>query len=53
MSDLVIRRNQLLSMQTIDNDRIQILPASLHPTIKPMLTTIKIKLPSQNKSSLN
>lgn len=36
MSDLVIRRNQLLSMH-----RIQILPASLHPTIKPMLTTIK------------
>ncbi|CAK2302808.1 transposase [Vibrio crassostreae] len=41
MSDLVIRRNQLLSMQTMEKNRIQILPASLHPTIKPMLTTIK------------
>ncbi|NOJ15867.1 IS110 family transposase [Vibrio splendidus] len=41
MSDLVIRRNQLLSMQTMEKNRIQILPASLHPTIKPVLTTIK------------
>ncbi|CAV18725.1 Partial transposase; IS110 family [Vibrio atlanticus] len=41
ISDLVIRRNQLLSMQTMEKNRIQILPASLHPTIKPMLTTIK------------
>ncbi|WP_210451496.1 IS110 family transposase, partial [Vibrio crassostreae] len=41
MSDLVIRRNQLLSMQTMEKNRIQILPASLHATIKPMLTTIK------------
>lgn len=41
MSDLVIRRNQLLSMQTMEKNRIQILPASLHSTIKPMLTTIK------------
>lgn len=41
MSDLVIRRNQLLSMQTMEKNRIQILPVSLHPTIKPLLTTIK------------
>lgn len=41
MSDLVIRRNQLLSMQTMEKNRIQILPKSLHSTIKPMLTTMK------------
>ena len=41
MSDLVIRRNQLLSMQTIEKNRIQVLPKSLHSTIKPMLTAMK------------
>ncbi|POC36849.1 IS110 family transposase [Vibrio vulnificus] len=41
MSDLVIRRNQLLSMQTMEKNRIQILPKSLHSTIKPILTAMK------------
>ncbi|PTC01853.1 IS110 family transposase [Vibrio mediterranei] len=41
MSDLVIRRNQLLSMQTMEKNRIQILPRCLHSTIKPMLTAMK------------
>ena len=41
MSDLVIRRNQLLNMQTMEKNRIQILPKSLHSTIKPMLTAMK------------
>ena len=41
MSDLVIRRNQLLSMQTMEKNRIQVLPKNLHSTIKPMLTTMK------------
>ncbi|OOF01595.1 IS110 family transposase [Salinivibrio sp. MA440] len=41
MSDLVIRRNQLLSMQTMEKNRLQILPKTLHSTIKPMLTAIK------------
>ncbi|OAN19960.1 transposase, partial [Photobacterium jeanii] len=41
MSDLVIRRNQLLSMQTMEKNRIQILPKEMHPTIKPILTAIK------------
>lgn len=41
MSDLVIRRNQLLSMQTMEKNRIQILPKSLHSTLKPILTAIK------------
>ncbi|GLQ74705.1 IS110 family transposase [Vibrio penaeicida] len=41
MSDLVIRRNQLLSMQTMEKNRIQVLPKSLHSTIKPVLTAMK------------
>ena len=41
ISDLVIRRNQLLSMQTMEKNRIQILPKSLHSTLKPILTAIK------------
>lgn len=41
MSDLVIRRNQLLAMQTMEKNRIQILPKHLHSTIIPILTAIK------------
>ncbi len=41
MSDLVIRRNQLLSMQTMEKNRVQILPRALQPTIKPILTAMK------------
>lgn len=41
MRDLVIRRNQLLSMQTMEKNRIHILPKCLHSTIKPMLTAMK------------
>ncbi|MEZ9233689.1 IS110 family transposase [Vibrio amylolyticus] len=41
MSDLVIRRNQLLSMQTMEKNRLQILPKELHSSIKPMLTAMK------------
>lgn len=41
MSDLVIRRNQLLSMQTMEKNRLQILPKELAMTIKPILTAFK------------
>ncbi|OEF23351.1 IS110 family transposase [Vibrio rumoiensis] len=41
ISDLVIRRNQLLSMQTMEKNRIQILPKELHSSIKPILTAMK------------
>jgi transposase len=41
MSDLVIRRNQLLSMQTMEKNRLQILPKELHSSIKPILTAMK------------
>jgi transposase len=41
MSDLVIRRNQVLGMQTMEKNRLQILPKTLHGTIKPVLTALK------------
>jgi len=41
MSDLVARRSQLLVMQTMEKNRLQILPKSLVMTIKPILTAIK------------
>ena len=41
MSDLVARRNQLLAMQTMEKNRLQILPKELAMTIKPILTAFK------------
>ena len=41
MSDLVARRSQLLSMQTMEKNRLQILPKELVMTIKPILTAFK------------
>lgn len=41
MSDLVARRNQLLVMQTMEKNRLQILPKDLAMTIKPILTAFK------------
>ncbi|WP_299011945.1 IS110 family transposase [uncultured Shewanella sp.] len=41
MSDLVSRRNQLLVMQTMEKNRLQILPKALAMTIKPILTVFK------------
>lgn len=41
MSDLVARRNQLLVMQTMEKNRLQILPKELATTIKPILTAFK------------
>ena len=41
MSDLVARRNQLLTMQTMEKNRLQILPKHLALTIKPVLTVFK------------
>jgi|TARA_B110000196_G_scaffold172437_1_gene148070 transposase len=38
MSDLVTRRNQLLTMQTMEKNRLQIMPKALAMTIKPVLT---------------
>ena len=41
MSDLVSRRNQLLTMQTMEKNRLQIMPKELGMTIKPVLTLFK------------
>ncbi|MCU8335281.1 IS110 family transposase, partial [Vibrio vulnificus] len=41
MSDLVTRRNQLLSIQTMEKNRLQILPRTLASSIKPILTALK------------
>ena len=41
MSNLVARRNQLLVMQTMEKNRLQILPKALAMTIKPILTVFK------------
>jgi len=41
MSDLVTRRNQLLTMQTMEKNRLQIMPKALAMTIKPVLTLFK------------
>lgn len=41
MSDLVSRRNQLLGMQTMEKNRLQIMPKALSMSIKPVLTVIK------------
>ncbi len=41
MSDLVTRRNQLLSMQTMEKNRLQVLPKAIASSIKPILTALK------------
>lgn len=49
MADLVIRRNQLLSMQTMEKNRLQILPKHLAMTIKPILTAFKNQIEKTEK----
>ena len=44
MSDLVTRRNQLLTMQTMERNRLQILPKNISSTITPILTALKNQL---------
>ncbi len=41
MSDLVTRRNQLLTMQTMERNRQQILPKNIASTITPIITALK------------
>ena len=41
MSDLVTRRNQLLTMQTMEKNRSQIMPKSVASSIKSLLTMLK------------
>lgn len=49
MSDLVARRNQLLVMQTMEKNRLQILPKELAVTIKPILTAFKNQIAKVEK----
>ena len=44
MSDLVTRRNQLLTMQTMEKNRLQIMPKEISSSIKPLLTALKNQL---------
>jgi len=44
MSDLLARRRQLISMQTMEKNRIQIMPKELASSIKPILTAFKNQL---------
>ena len=53
MSDLVARRNQLLVMQTMEINRLQILPKELAMTIKPILTAFKIQIDKIEKKVIS
>ncbi|CAH7273106.1 transposase [Vibrio chagasii] len=44
MSDLVTRRNQLLTIQTMERNRLQILPKNISSNITPILTALKNQL---------
>ncbi len=52
MADLVSRRNQLLSMQTMEKNRLQIMPKQLAMTIKPILTAFKNQIEKKPKRKL-
>ena len=41
MSDLLSRRRQLMTMQTMEKNRLQIMPKEITNSIKPMLTALK------------
>ena len=44
MSDLLSRRRQLMDMQTMEKNRLQIMPKEITSSIKPMLTVLKNQL---------
>jgi transposase len=44
MSDLVSRRSQLLTIQTMEKNRVQIMPKEITQFIKPILTVLKKQL---------
>jgi len=48
MSDLLARRGQLMTMQTMEKNRLQIMPKELHSLIKPILTAIKNQIEKIN-----
>ena len=44
MSDLLSRRRQLMDMQTMEKNRLQIMPKEITSSIKPVLTALKNQL---------
>jgi transposase len=44
MSDLLSRRRQLMTMQTMEKNRLQIMPKEITNSIKPLLTALKNQL---------
>ena len=52
MSDLLSRRRQLMTMQTMEKNRLQIMPKEISGFIKPILTTIKNQILKTDKKLL-
>ncbi len=52
MSDLLSRRRQLTTIQTMEKNRLQIMPKNLSGLIKPILTTIKNQIEKVDKKLL-
>ncbi len=53
MSDLVARRQQILTMQTMEKNRLQSLPKHLAATIKPVLTVFKNQIEKTEQKILS
>jgi transposase len=53
MSDLLSRRRQLMSMQTMEKNRLQSMPKSIALLIKPVLTTFKNLIAKVDAKLLN
>jgi len=52
MSDLLSRRRQLITMQTMEKNRLKIMPKALACAIKPILTAIKNQIEKVDKKLL-
>ena len=53
MSDLLARRSQLIRLQTMEKNRLQIMPKETAGLIKPILTAIKNQLKKLDKKLLD
>ncbi|MBR9828928.1 MAG: IS110 family transposase [Oceanospirillales bacterium] len=49
IKDLLIRRSQLLEMQTMEKNRLQILPKALHRSIKALLRSLETQIKTITK----
>lgn len=52
MSDLLSRRRQLITLQTMENNRLKIMPKEITSIIKPILTAIKNQIEKVDKKLL-